>query len=133
MSGCFDGAVGDAEAEEGTSETTQEATPTVNRIITIQVEPDETVNITLNGTALEFVSGWNCPEARTYCSMSEYVGFVITCDDPTFPNGMRFDWNRYGTMSPNQAGVECTLTTDNPTIEDYPQTKIFSFVEHPLA
>ena len=81
MSGCFDGAVGDAEAEEGTSETTQEATPTVNRIITIQVEPDETVNITLNGTALEFVSGWNCPEARTYCSMSEYVGFVITCDD----------------------------------------------------
>ena len=37
MSGCFDGAVGDAEAEEGTEENTLQEVTAVNKIITIQV------------------------------------------------------------------------------------------------
>ena len=35
MSGCFNGAVGDAEAEEGTEENTLQEVTAVNKIITI--------------------------------------------------------------------------------------------------
>ena len=132
MSGCFDGAVGDAEAEEGTEENTLQEVTAVNKIITIQVGPDEEVNMTLNGTALEFVGGWYCADANNYCSTTESLMIDITCDDPDFYGG-KFFFNRANWFTPNPAGTECVINIENVVTEGYSTTIIYSFVEHPLA
>ena len=132
LSGCFDNAVGEADAEERVDELPNEATPTVKRIVTIQVNPDETVALTLNGTALEFVSGWWCGESGDYCDKTTSVTLDINCDDESFPD-KKYRFNAYGLVTPNQAGMECILEIDNPVSDNYEVTRLYSFVEHPLA
>jgi hypothetical protein len=128
MSGCFDGAVGDAEAD---SSSVKEVT-SVSEIITIQLDPGAQKVMTLNNNALEFVSGWLCYDHRDYCQTYSYMEVVIDCDNSTFYTS-RYNFNGFNVFTPNRAGMECDLIFTNPIGTDDNKTLIYSFVEHPFA
>ena len=136
MSGCFDGAIGEAEADDDSDEYTENGHQDVIR--TVYIEPSDVVNITLDGnTTLELVSGLrtvtsNTSESDTYWYIDMDLYYFMDCDGYEFPNN-KFRFYGESLYAANLPETTCYIeldtTSGNPDFDYY---YIFSYKEHPL-
>ena len=136
MSGCFDGAIGEAEAEanEDSGEYTENEYQDVIR--TVYIEPGDVVNITLDGnTTLELVSGLRVVTSdagsdpwRVYLDLS----YFMHCEGYNFPSNY-FRLYAESLYTGNLPDTICYLELDTTSPNsDFEYYYIFSFKEHPL-
>ena len=136
MSGCFDGAIGDVEADDDSDLHTENEYQDVIR--TVYIEPSDVVNITLNGnTTLELVSGHrtvitNTSGSDTYWYTDMDLFYFMHCDGYEFPNN-KFRFYGESLYAANLPDTICYLELDTTsTNSNYEFYYIFSFKEHPL-
>ena len=102
MSGCFDGAVGDAEADGGDDETSE--LDQFKEVITMFVEADNPQTVTVNGTTLVLMEHWVGSQTNGW-DQHGWVKYDITCKD-----GFRF--TDYVTISHNYDDVILPTSPD---------------------
>ena len=135
MSGCFDGAIGEAEADEDSGEYTENEYQDVIR--TVYIGPGDVVNITLDGnTTLELVSGLRTVTSDTESDAYWYVDmdlfYFMHCEGYNFPNN-HFRLNAESLYAANLPDTICYLELDTTSHNsNYEYYYIFSFKEHPL-
>lgn len=134
MSGCFDGAVGDAEADDDSDETTvinnYYNNVTDDGVMSIHIEDENTYNVTLNGTTLEILTVWYYDNTDDLFLSTNNIRFKVEC-----ANGFELIGSGGGYL-PVIPNVECKIEFnyyDNEQWEPYDYSKILVVKEHSLS
>jgi hypothetical protein len=103
MSGCFDGAVGDAEATDDETSSVEHIEP----LYSISIDDGDSHTIILNGTSLKIDSAFYRAE-NDWRSMGSLfkVSYSITCDDGFVIEKL---YAFSGDTLPVMGGVECSV------------------------
>ena len=129
MTGCFGDTVGEADAQEQ-QEPTGISIP--NNMMNVHVPHGDTVNITLNGTTLEFKSAFICVEGRSYCETYSSLMIELDCEGVDLPND-KWSINRMEWVVPNPPNTECVVSIANTYNTEQVIDYVYTFVEHPLV